>query len=230
MIPKSHIHCVSQSEALIMTMVFLSYCSKDFFFAELSEIKLAEAGIHLWRDQDQLQAGSDWRHGIERGINNSLAVIVALSANSSESSYVTYEWAYAIGRGKPIIPLKITPCSMHPRLETIQHLAFTNPGSLPWASLIERIREIEKESEPFQSDEASTSLAGAMDPDDTHVKAILAYLNQRGYQQASFDRLRRRVDENLSDDQLRKIIANNRTIFREAWLKDGIEGLAKLVP
>ena len=34
-----------------MTTVFLSYSTKDHYFAELAGIKLAEAGITLWRDQ-----------------------------------------------------------------------------------------------------------------------------------------------------------------------------------
>jgi hypothetical protein len=34
-----------------MSTVFLSYSKKDYFFAELADIKLSEAGISLWRDQ-----------------------------------------------------------------------------------------------------------------------------------------------------------------------------------
>jgi hypothetical protein len=78
-----------------MTTVFLSYSTKDHFFAELASIKLAEAGISLWRDQGRLRPGTDWRQGIERGISDSAAVLIALSSQSAESSYVTYEWAYA---------------------------------------------------------------------------------------------------------------------------------------
>jgi hypothetical protein len=213
-----------------MTKVFLSYSVKDYFFAELAEIKLAEHGIQLWRDQDQLRAGTDWRQGIEYGIADSVAVIVALSPNSADSSYVTYEWAYALGRGKSIVPLKIADCSMHPKLETIQHLTFTNRESLPWNALIERIREIERESEPDPLVTASTEAPSPADPDDSYVKAILAYLNQRGYQMASFDRLRRRIDESLDDKRFNEIIRRNPTVFRRATLKDGVPGLAKLVP
>jgi hypothetical protein len=45
--------------------------------------------------------------------------MVALSVNSAESSYVTFEWAYALGKGKVLIPLKLTECTVHPILETI---------------------------------------------------------------------------------------------------------------
>jgi hypothetical protein len=224
------IRYVIKSEVKPVITVFLSYSTKDHFFAELAGIKLAEAGIKLWRDQGQLVAGTDWRQGIERGISDSLAVLVALSNNSAESSYVTYEWAYALGKGKSIIPLKLTECSVHRKLETIQYLDFSIPGALPWASLIERISEIETDNDQSTTDADAESAVPGTDADDSYVKAILAYLNQRGYQMASFERLRRRIDENLTDEQLREIIDKNNTIFRHATLKGGKEGLAKLVP
>jgi len=212
-----------------MITVFLSYSKKDHFFAELAEIKLAQADIKLWRDQGQLIAGTDWRQGIEHGISNSLAILVALSDNSAESSYVTYEWAYGLGKGKTIIPLKLTECSVHPKLETIQYLDFSIPGALPWESLIERIQEIET-TDSDQSAMASETNPVVPDPDDSYVKAILAYLNQRGYQMVSFERIRRRIDSNLTDERLREIVEKNKTIFRFATLKGDKAGLAKLVP
>jgi hypothetical protein len=211
-----------------MINVFLSYSTKDHYFAELASIKLAEASVNLWRDQGQLRSGTDWRQGIERGISDCLAVLVALSTNSAESSYVTYEWAYALGKGKAIIPLKLNECPVHPKLETIQYLDFSVPGALPWASLIERVREIETDMDSSVASDAADY--GIAPGDEVYVKAILAYLNQRGYQMASFERLRRRIDEALSDQRFNEIIIRNPTIFRHATLKGSQPGIAKLVP
>ncbi|WP_374089688.1 toll/interleukin-1 receptor domain-containing protein [Methylomicrobium lacus] len=212
-----------------MTTVFLSYSTKDHHFAELIAIKLAEAGINVWRDQGNLSAGTDWRQGIERGIVDSIAVIVALSSNSAESSYVTFEWAYALGNGHNLIPIKLNDCVIHPRLQTIQHLDFSVPGALPWASLIERIREIEadaqQQNDPVISEVPSEPPVG----DAVYVKAILAYLNQRGYQAISFERLRQRVDASLTDQRLNELIIGNPAVFRHAKLKAG-PGLAKIQP
>ena len=210
--------------------LFLSYSSKDHFFATLAEIKLSEAGIHVWRDMGQLRAGTDWRLGIERGIANSHVVLVALSSNSSESSYVTYEWAYALGKGKPIIPVKLEECRVHPKLEAIQYLDFSVPGAAPWESLIDEILEIEIDKDAVQSkteDEIASAEAASRDP---RAKAILSYLNQRGYQMASFERLRSRIDEKLEDKDFEKLIRKNKDIFRKATLKGDKPGLAKLVP
>lgn len=211
-----------------MTTVFLSYSTRDHHFAELAGIKLGEAEIELWRDRSQLRAGSDWRGGIERGISESIAVIVALSESSAESSYVTYEWAYALGKSKTVVPLKLEACKIHPRLEPIQYLDFSVPGSLPWNLLIERIREIEADA---TSEEDLAAAANITRPqEDPNVNAILNYLDQRGYQMVSYDRIRRRIDAELGDAALDKLVDSNPKLFRHAVLKGEKKGLAKQVP
>jgi hypothetical protein len=211
-----------------MPTVFLSYSTKDHHFAELAGIKLAEASIELWRDQGQLRAGSDWRGGIERGITESIAVIVALSESSAESSYVTFEWAYGLGKGKTVVPVKLEACKIHPRLEPIQYLDFSVPGSLPWNLLIERIREIEADATSKEDLAAAASVVSPQQ--DPMVKAILSYLNQRGYQMVTYDRIRRRIDPSLTDEALDTLVEANPTVFRKATLKDDKKGLAKRVP
>ena len=171
-----------------MTTVFISYSTRDHHFAELAGLKLAEESIYLWRDQGQLRAGNDWRSGIEKGIADSIAVVVALSDNSVESPYVTFEWAYALGKGKTIIPLKLQPCKLHPRLEAVQYLDFSVPGTLPWTLLVERIREIEADA-TSQEDWEQVSAIPTPTVNPVLVKSILAYLNQRGYQMVSYDRM-----------------------------------------
>ena len=103
------------------------------------------------------------------------------------------------------------------------------PGSLPWSALIDRIREIEAEA---TSQEDLT--AGANDeepiPHDATVKAILAYLDQRGYQMVSYERMRQRIDPELTDDALDSLIRANPRVFRHAVLKGGKRGLAKRIP
>jgi TIR domain len=213
-----------------MLQVFLSYSKKDHVFAELAQLKLVAAGIEVWRDLGQLRPGSDWRKGIEEGIAQCDAVVVALSPHSSESSYVTFEWAYALGKGKVVVPLKLADCSIHPKLETIQYLDFSIPGSLPWEALVAEIKDIEVDANAGGATSSQEQSRSVPPPDDTHAKAILAYLDQRGYQMASFDRLRRRIDASLTDEQFNEIILRNPGVFRHALLKEGKRGLAKLGP
>jgi hypothetical protein len=215
-----------------MASVFLSYSNRDHFFAELVVAKLADRGINVWRDQDQLRAGNDWRTGIEHGITGSIAMIVALSESSVASSYVTFEWAYALGQGKTVIPLKIGECKLHPKLETIQYLDFSKPGALPWDDLIRRISEVEEEQHP-ESEDREPSGFSSPDPsgnEDLLEAKILNYLDHRGYQMASFSRLRERIDESLTDDRLERLTRRANPVFRRATLRGGKPGLAKLAP
>lgn len=213
-----------------MSHVFLSYSHEDHFFAELAKIKLEEASIHVWLDQGQLRAGDEWRNAIDKGISDCYAVLLALSPVSSSSSFVTYEWASAMGKSKPIVPILLSKCALHPKLEVIQYLDFSTRGHLPWSILIDRLREIEQENELPEydpSDQTNVNMASSEDVEPI-VKTILSYINQRGYQMISFDRVRRRIDETLTDTQLKDLIEKNRTIFRAATLKGGKPGLAKL--
>lgn len=212
-----------------MTTVFISYSTKDHYFAELAAIKLAEADILLWRDKGKLRAGSEWRSGIEQGICDSIAVLVALSQHSTESSYVTFEWAFALGKGKVVVPLKLDGCQVHPRLEPIQHLDFSIPGSLPWAQLIDRIGEIDAEA-TSQEDSDLSSNRGSPLPLDPTVLKILTYLDQRGFRMVSYDGLRQRIDPALGDSILDAVVAANPTIFRHCVLKGGKIGIAKVIP
>ena len=210
-----------------MSHVFLSHSKKDHAFAELAKIKLAEARISTWLDHDRLGAGVDWRQSIDQAIADSFAVVLALTPASASSSYVTYEWASAMGRGKPVIPLRLEKCDMHPKLEAIQYLDFSLAGRLPWSTLVERINEVEQDELPEYD---SSSLDESLDRShiDPMIEKILKYLDQRGYQMASFSRIRRRVNEDVTDEQIATLIKTHPHLVRPVTLKGGKKGIAKL--
>jgi TIR domain len=218
-----------------MSTVFISYCRRDHFFAELARLKLAEAKIPVWVDQTNLRAGDDWRKEIDRGISDSFVVVVALSADSVNSPYVTYEWASAIGKDKPIVPVILSDCERHPRLEPIQYVDFSNSAYQPWQQLIDRITDIRTDAEqPASEDESNSERADdstteeSLAEQEKAVELILNYLNRRGYQMASFDRIKDRIGEKYEPEFLEKLIASYPTVFRRARLKGGKPGLAKL--
>ena len=86
-------------------MVFISHSTQDAYPAEAVKTKLREAGIDVWVDQDNLNAGDEWRREIDIRIANADALVLILSPNSYQAPYVIYEWAFALGQGKKIIPL-----------------------------------------------------------------------------------------------------------------------------
>ena len=214
-----------------MNTIFLSYSSRDYFFAEMLGIKLTEHGFTIWRDLGSIRAGDDWRRTIEEGIKGSVAVIIALSTNSSESAYVTYEWAYAMGMEKPIIPVKLSECRIHPKLEPTQYIDFSYPRALPWDELLKRLKDIEVEPDSTLSAPAIVTVAkGKSDRIEEPTNAILEYLSKRGFTMASFERLRERLDLNITDREFEALIASHPAVFRKAILKGGKPGIAKRVP
>jgi hypothetical protein len=215
-----------------MKTVFLSYSSRDYFFAEMLAIKLKEANYGIWRDQGSIRAGDDWRQTIEEGIRESFAIVVALSDASASSAFVTFEWAYAMGMEKPVIPIKLSDCTVHPKLEPTQYIDFSYPRSLPWQELLERLEQIDTEETSTQpaKPKATKSPARSSPSADAAADEVLQYLNSHGFTMVSFERLRQRVGAHLTDTVLNNLITDQPKVFRHARIKGGKAGIAKRVP
>ncbi|PAY17507.1 hypothetical protein CKO51_20805 [Rhodopirellula sp. SM50] len=120
-----------------MTNAFISYASEDAIFADLARMKLQEAGMEVWLDQGALRVGDEWRRAIDDGISSCDVFLVVISPKSCDSPYVTYEWAFALGNGKRVIPLLLEDAVLHPRLDVLQYLDFRDRNAFPWKSLIQ---------------------------------------------------------------------------------------------
>jgi len=123
-------------------VLFISHDHDDADFAELLKLKLEKQGLNSWIDSERLKIGQDWREEIDSGIEKSMAVIAIMTPDSRKSEYVTYEWAYAWGKGKKVFPIMLKQTQLHPRLESLQYLDFTNRASRPWDKLISSIKEL----------------------------------------------------------------------------------------
>ena len=119
-------------------LVFVSYSTSRHDLADLTRSKLRDAYIDVWLDTESIEVGADWRREIDAGILASDSVIVLLDKDSSVSPYVTYEWAFALGNGKTVIPIMIEDCKIHERLNVLQYIDFKD-GKRDWSSLIRRI-------------------------------------------------------------------------------------------
>lgn len=123
-------------------LIFISHDHDDADFAELLKLRLEKHGLKGWIDSERLKAGQSWREEIDKGLEDSLAVVVVMTPDARKSEYVTYEWAYAWGKGKKIIPIMLKQTQLHPRLESLQYLDFTNRVSRPWDGLISIINSL----------------------------------------------------------------------------------------
>lgn len=125
-------------------VVFISHDHDDADFAELLKLHLEKHKINGWIDSERLKIGQDWREEIDEGITNSIAVIAIMTPEARKSEYVTYEWAFAWGKGKNIFPIMLKQTPLHPRLESLQYLDFTNRGTRPWDKLVDSIEDLLK--------------------------------------------------------------------------------------
>jgi len=129
--------------------VFLSYKHEDRVFANQLIHRIQTAGFKVWIDEEQLRAGENWREAINIAIRQAFAVVLVITPEARASEYVTYEWAFAQGAGVKVIPvmLRRTPY-LHPQLDMLQYLDFTNPSQQPWDRLLDRLREVRGEYKP----------------------------------------------------------------------------------
>ena len=124
--------------------IFISHSHDDGDFAELLKIKLESNRFRAWVDIDRLKIGEVWRDKIDEGIKESVALIVIMTEKARASEYVTYEWAFALGSGITVFPLKLRETPFHPRLDSLQYLDFTNREARPWQKLFDRLEEVAK--------------------------------------------------------------------------------------
>ncbi len=124
-----------------MKHIFISYKKpEDADFADLVANRIEKAGYSPWIDNDQLEAGKDWRHDIDQAIKESCVLIVIMSPEARASEYVTYEWAFALGAEINVIPILLKKTDLHPRLEALQNLDFSSYNHRPWDDLIKAVQ------------------------------------------------------------------------------------------
>lgn len=156
-----------------MPHVFLSYDHEDHNQAELVSVQLEQKGLKVWQDTHDLRGGDLWAEEIDKAITESLAVIVLLTPDSENSPFVTYEWSFAMGKDKVVIPLLFSDkCkNIHPKLEPIQYLDFSNRFSRPWDKLTGQLHE---EINRLEQNQADKNSASEENNSETTQKSVLA--------------------------------------------------------
>ncbi len=98
-----------QQERTSTSHIFVSYSSKDRWFATLLLSRLANhPDVSIFSTQD-LSAAGDFRHRIREELQAASAFLVLLSHRSVESNWVLYELGAAWALGKPIVAVLMDP-------------------------------------------------------------------------------------------------------------------------
>ncbi len=102
-------------------------------------------------DED-IRPGKEWKVEIDTAIEECTATIVLITLKSLVSPYVTYEWSYALGKGKVVIPVILEmpdPTNrrhpkIHPKLQDRQYQFTVDPNDEDWEILITTLHELEE--------------------------------------------------------------------------------------
>lgn len=104
-----------------MSHIFISYSSKNITEREQLCAFLLENGFasdEIWFDKERIDAGEIWHEQIDKALETAFAVIIVVTSDSMRSTYVTYEWAWAISRKIPVVPIVFgrKPRNLHRKL------------------------------------------------------------------------------------------------------------------
>lgn len=107
-----------------MSTLFISHSSRDAEAAADLADWLQRHGHHsLFLDFDVehgIPAGRDWEKELYRRLRACQALIVLCSDASMASCWCLAEISHARALGKPILPLRIAPCTLRPQLRELQ--------------------------------------------------------------------------------------------------------------
>ena len=123
----------------MMKHIFVSYAREDKKFAQNLNKRLRASHQIPWQDRINLLGGENYQVAIDDALRKAEALVLIMSPYATKSHYVTYEWAFALGAGVPVIPVVKKPTISHPRLSTIQYIDFTTGRGAPFVGLLKAL-------------------------------------------------------------------------------------------
>jgi hypothetical protein len=112
-----------------MSAIFISHSNKDNVAAANLKQQLTRKGYQSvfldFDPQDGIPPGRDWERELYQQLRSCQAVIVLCSKHSMASPWCFAEITHAKALGKPIFPIKVTPCRIITILTGSQFLDFT---------------------------------------------------------------------------------------------------------
>ena len=153
------------------SQIFVSYSHDDEFFAhsliDALKGKLIERDFRssvVWMDTQQIFAGDDWVDKVEKAIKDSFVVLLVVSPAAMKSFNVNYEWAFAFGAGKVVIPIIYKdPGELPAKLRHRIQIKFKDDslkllGSLQWRELLDAVEKTYNDSNGSKSIQVSSIL------------------------------------------------------------------------
>lgn len=122
--------------------VFISYAREDAAFAREVVRQLRRSKVPAWQDVQELRGGDHWQERIDEALSDARSLIVVMSPAASRSMYVTYEWAFALFKNVPVVPVLRKPTELHPRLARLHYVDFSRKDQRkPWVKLLQALSQ-----------------------------------------------------------------------------------------
>ena len=198
-----------------MKKVYLAYARQDEERAEEVRRILLAQGYRPWMDPQPL-GEAEWHIDMEAAIQAADALVLLLTGAAANSLLVTYEWALALGAGKPVFAIIYEAAEEHPRLQTVQRYdprAFGDENHF-WDHFVADCRR-RLEGADAEGKETSPATEEAVEIDKSLMPAEPGYwvVMRRGPQLSQMFRLERAV-VNIGRDLANDIVIRDAQISR----------------
>ena len=118
-------------------LAFFSYAHEDAQFALSLAKDLRAGGVGVWMDRLDIKPGQQWDRAVEDALARCSQLLVILSPSAVKSTNVMDEVSYALGKGKPVLPVICRDCEIPFRLARLQYVDLT----LNYQEGLDRLRE-----------------------------------------------------------------------------------------
>ncbi len=174
--------------------IFISYSHSDSSYCYLIAQALKDAGFTVWIDKDSIRPGDSWVRSIFLGMEKADYVLILLSNNSINSTWVQKEIETAIAtslsdkKSLTIIPILLEGLKIPPALRTLQYLDLRKNFSSGIKLLIDRINldcidddnqksiQVQREGTNFPLKKESSFIGTTVDTIGSTLMALLHQL------------------------------------------------------
>lgn len=102
----------------------MSYSRRELGFVDDLTSQLEKAGFKVWLDYKALIPGSPWAAQIDKGLDESDAIVLVVSKSSIASQFVELEWRKVLNENKRIILAIFEAIDLPPELEKFEWVDF----------------------------------------------------------------------------------------------------------
>jgi hypothetical protein len=119
---------------------FISYSRANLQQVETLKLRLDERRLDVFRDNDSLSAGKDWRSQLGAAIQKSRMMVLCWSAEAAESTMVEVEIEVSLLTKKRVVPWLLDNTPLPPALSHIHGITGADPARVVNAVAEERTR------------------------------------------------------------------------------------------